>query len=376
MKKSVKIIIGIVLFVLLIVVLKYFKDSNSADVEEFATEVPFYAPINFKVVATGKLNPEEEIELKPQISGIVDRIVVEEGDMVKKGDLIATIRVVPNEQALVSSNSRIKSNKLALDNAQVIYDRNKTLFEKGVISRQDFENTELSLNQAREAYAQSQNDYQIIKRGSVSGGSGANTSIVAQISGTILEIPVREGDQVIESNNFNAGTTIATIADLSIMIFEGKVDEGEVGKLEVGMPLEISLGAIEDKTFEASLKFIAPKGVEEAGTVQFKIEGDVKVEDDFLIRAGYSANASLILERKEDILVMSEALLQFDRDTDKPFVEVSVGDQEFERRDVEIGISDGINVEVLSGVTQEDNIKIWNKTEPIKKGGDTEEEEA
>jgi HlyD family secretion protein len=225
MKKSVKIIIGSVLLVLLIVVLKYFKDSNSADVEEFATEVPFYAPINYKVVATGKLNPEEEIELKPQISGIVDRIVVEEGDMVKKGDLIATIRVVPNEQALVSSNSRIKSNKLALDNAQVIYDRNKTLFEKGVISRQDFENTELSLNQAREAYAQSQNDYQIIKRGSVSGGSGANTSIVAQISGTILEIPVREGDQVIESNNFNAGTTIATIADMSKMIFEGKVDE-------------------------------------------------------------------------------------------------------------------------------------------------------
>jgi HlyD family secretion protein len=158
------------------------------------------------------------------------------------------------------------------------------------------------------------------------------------------------------------------------MIFEGKVDEGEVGKLAVGMPLEISLGAIEDKTFEARLKFIAPKGVEEAGTVQFKIEGDVKVEEDFLIRAGYSANASLILERKENILVISEALLQFDRDTDKPFVEVSVGEQEFERRDVEIGISDGINVEVLSGVTEEDNIKIWNKTEPIKKGNDEEEE--
>jgi HlyD family secretion protein len=181
---------------------------------------------------------------------------------------------------------------------------------------------------------------------------------------------------VIQPGCFNDGTTIATIADLSIMIFEGKVDEGEVGKLAVGMPLEISLGAIEDKTFEARLKFIAPKGVEEAGTVQFKIEGDVKVEDDFLIRAGYSANASLILERKEDILVISEALLQFDRDTDKPFVEVSIGEQEFERRDVEIGISDGINVEVLSGVTEEDNIKIWNKTEPIKKGTDEEKEEA
>ncbi|MFT7407817.1 MAG: HlyD family secretion protein, partial [Flavobacteriaceae bacterium] len=211
---------------------------------------------------------------------------------------------------------------------------------------------------------------------SAGGSATANTNIRATVSGTVLEIPVKEGDQVIQSNNFNDGTTIATIADLSIMIFEGKVDEGEVGKLVVGMPLQISLGAIEDKKFEARLKFIAPKGVEEAGTVQFKIEGDVKVEDDFLIRAGYSANASLILEKKTDILVMLEALLQFDRDTDKPYVEVSVGDQEFERRDVEIGISDGINVEVLSGVTEADKIKIWNKTEPIKKGTDEETDKA
>jgi HlyD family secretion protein len=361
MKKSVKIIIGIVLFVLLIVVLKYFKDSNSADVEEFATELPFYAPINFKVVATGKLNPEEEIELKPQISGIVDRIVVEEGDMVKKGDLIATIRVVPNEQALVSSNSRIKSNKLALDNAQVIYDRNKTLFEKGVISRQDFENTELSLNQAREAYAQSQNDYQIIKRGSVSGGSGANTSIVAQISGTILEIPVREGDQVIESNNFNAGTTIATIADMSKMIFEGKVDESEIGKLSEGKEIVVVLGAIDQEEFSAKLTFLAPKGVEENGAVQFTIKADVNISPSVKIRAGYSANAKIDIASRDSVLCIREALLQFNRITDQPFVEIRNASGRFIKKNVELGLSDGINVEILDGIEEKDQIKVWNK---------------
>ena len=218
-------------------------------------------------------------------------------------------------------------------------------------------------------------DYQIIRVGSAGGSSSANTNIRATVTGTILEIPVEVGDQVIQSNNFNDGTTIAAIADLGKMIFEGKVDEGEVGKLEIGMPLKISLGAIEDKEFDAKLKYIAPKGVEESGAVQFKIEGDVSVDDDFLIRAGYSANASLTLEKKDSILVIPEALLQFDKETDKPYVEIATGDQEFERRDIEIGISDGVNVEIVSGLEESDEVKQWNKTEPIKKGLEEEESE-
>ncbi|MGB5653330.1 MAG: efflux RND transporter periplasmic adaptor subunit, partial [Robiginitalea sp.] len=219
-------------------------------------------------------------------------------------------------------------------------------------------------------------DYQIILKGSAGGATNANTNILATVYGTILEIPVEVGDQVILANNFNDGTTVATIADLGKMIFEGQVDEGEVGKLEVGMPLEISLGAIDNKTFDATLKFIAPKGVEDAGAVKFKIEGDVTVNDSILIRAGYSANASLTLEKKEDIMVIQEALLQFDRETDKPYVEVATGDQQFERREIEIGISDGVNVEVVSGLEMGDEIKVWNKTEPIKKGEEEEEEDA
>jgi len=361
MNKTVKIILGIVLLLLLVFVLKYFKDSNTKEVVDYKTELPFYTTLDTKIVATGKLNPEEEIELKPQISGIVDRILVEEGDLVQKGDLIAKIRVVPNEQALVSAQSRIKTARLSFNNSKTLYDRNKVLYDKGVISRQDFENSELSLNQAEENYNQAQNDYQIIRQGSISGGGSANTNIVAQISGTILEIPVREGDQVIESNNFNAGTTIATIADMSKMIFEGKVDESEVGKLEEGKQIKVVLGAINEKEFPAKLTFVAPKGIEEAGAVQFVIKADVEVESSNKIRAGYSANAEIEVESKDSIMVIKEALLQFNRITEKPFVEILNDNETFRKKNVEIGISDGINVEITDGIKETDKIKVWNK---------------
>lgn len=353
----------------------FFIKSNSKSAIEYNTKKPFISNIEKKTVATGKLIPEDEIEIKPQISGIIDKIYLEEGVKVKAGDLIAKIKIVPNEQALNQSRGRVRNAEIALSNVKIEYDRNKALFDKGVISSQDFNNLQLRLDQAKQELQNGQSDYQIIRKGSAGGSSSANTNIRATVSGTILEIPVEEGDQVIQSNNFNDGTTIASIADLSKMIFEGKVDEGEVDKLEIGMPLEISLGAIQKKKFQANLKFIAPKGVEEAGAVQFRIEGDVAVDDDFMIRAGYSANASLVLEKKDDVLVIPEALLQFDKETDKPYVEVSVGDQKFERKDIEIGISDGVNVEIISGITESDEVKEWNKTEPIKKGEEDEETE-
>ncbi|MEL0652759.1 efflux RND transporter periplasmic adaptor subunit [Algibacter sp. TI.3.09] len=373
MKKTVKIIAVIVVILLLAFVLKYFKDANSKGIEEFKVESPFYTSINTKAVATGKLNPEEEIELKPQIPGIVDKILVEEGDKVKKGDLIATIRVVPNEQSLVSASSRISSTKLSFENAKVLYNRNKALFEKGVISKQDFENSELGYNQAKETYGQAQNDYQIIKRGSISGGSSANTNIVAQIPGTILEIPVREGDQVIQSNNFNAGTTIATIADMSLMIFEGKVDEAEVGKLKEGKVIKVVLGAIANKEFPAKLTFVAPKGIEENGAVQFTIKADVEIDSTTNIRAGYSANAEIDIEAKDSVLAIREALLQYNRITEKPFVEIFEGDNKYRKENVELGLSDGINVEILEGVKEGDKIKVWNKASKDNEDEDEDE---
>lgn len=361
MKKTLKIIGVIITISLLIAVLVYFKKANSKEIVEFKVEQPYYTSIKTKIAATGTLNPEEEIELKPQIRGIIDEILVEEGDIVQKGDLIAKIRVVPDEQSLVRAKSSITTAKLSFDNAKTLYNRNKTLFEKGVISKQDFENSELSYNQSKESLVQAQNNYQIIKKGSISGGSSANTSIVAQIPGTILEIPVREGDQVIESNNFNAGTTIATVADMSLMIFEGKVDETEVGKLTEGNTIKVILGALDEKEFPAKLTFVSPKGTIENGVVQFKIKADVEVEKSVNIRAGYSANAEMEMASKDSLFCIKEALLQFNRITEKPFVEIQKGDETFEKKNVKTGLSDGINIEILDGIEEGDKIKVWNK---------------
>ncbi len=368
MKKT---IIFSIIGIAFIAILVWFGKMNSKSAVEYETEKPFKTNIVKKTVATGKVTPLEEIEIKPQISGIIDRIFLIEGAKVKKGDLIAKVRVVPNEQSLSSARGRVNSIQIQLNNAKISYDRNKTLYDKGVISRAEFENVELSYSQAKQDLQNAQNDYQIIRSGSSGSGGSANTNIRAQISGTILEIPVKEGDQVIESNNFNAGTTIASIADMSKMIFEGKVDEAEVGKIEKDIDLEIILGAVDDKKFPAKLNFIAPKGTEESGAVQFTIKADVTLDENYFLRAGYSANAEIVLEQKDSVLSLREALLQFDKKTEKPYVEIKTGEDKFERKDIEIGISDGINVEIVSGITKDDEVKIWNKM--AKKKDDDEE---
>ena len=347
----------------------FFVKTNNKSAITFETQKMFITSIEKKTVVTGKVIPEDEVEITPQIQGIIDGIYVEEGDQVKNGDLLAKIKVVPNEQNLNSAEGRLANSRIILKNAKIEYERNKNLFKNGIISKQQFDNVELNYNQAKLDVSNSKSDLQIIRLGSKGGSASANTNIRATVAGTVLEIPVEKGDQVIASNSFNAGTTVATIADLNKMIFEGKVDEAEVGKLVIGMPLEVNLGAVEDKSLKAKLKFIAPKGNEEQGAVQFKIEADLFLNDSIFVRAGYSANASLVLERKDSVMAISESLLQFDSKTEEPYVEIEVGDQKFERKDIEIGISDGVNVEIITGISQDDKIKVWNKTEPLKKDG-------
>ena len=368
MKNSKKIGLGL-LFLGIIFASAFFIKSNSKPLVEYETTTLTIATIENKIVATGKVTPEDEVEIKPQIAGIIEKILVKEGDEVKAGHLLPINKVVPNEQSLNNAQGRVKNSEFILTNSKAEFQRHKTLFEKGIISQQEFNAIELQYNQALQDLENAKSDLQIIKLGSAGGSSIANTNIRTTVTGTVLEIPVKKGDQVIQANTFNAGTTIATIADLNIMIFEGKVDEAEVGKLKQDMQLIVTLAAIEDKEYTAKLKFIAPKGMEEAGAVQFKIEGEVYLDNEYFVRAGYSANASIVTEKKDSVIAISEALLQYDLKTKEPYVEIEIGEQKFEKKEIKLGLSDGVYAEVLSGVTKADKIKIWNKTEPEKRGG-------
>ena len=361
--------IGFVLIALgLLFSIAYYIKTNSRSAITYETEQLKYKTIEDKIVATGSVGPEDEVNIVPQISGIIQEIFVDEGDQVKAGDLLAKIKVIPNEQTLNSAEGRVKTTQIILQNSEKEYNRNKKLFEKGIISEQDFNSIELRYNQDKQSLENAKSDLQIIRLGSIGGSALTNTNVRSTISGTILQVPVKEGDQAIEANTFNPGTTIATVADLNKMIFEGRVDEGEVSKLKTGLPLKIEIGAIEDKVYDAKLTLIAPKGIEVAGAIQFQIEGEVYLDDEYIIRAGYSANATIVTQTKENVLAIDEYLLQFDNKTKEAFVEIEISDQNFEKRQIEVGISDGVFAEVLSGVTINDKIKVWNKTEPIKRG--------
>lgn len=365
MKKKVTIIILLIIVVAFGGAMYYLYAKNAEDPVVYETETASTQTIIKKTVATGSILPLEEVLIKPNISGVIEEIFVEGGDFVKSGDLLARIKVVPNLNALNDARNNIDEAKISLMDQKRNFDRQKSLFEKGVVSKVDLERAQLTLDQAKQSYGAANKRYDIVKTGTTKGyGNTANTQIRATVSGMVLEVPVEVGNQVIESNTFNEGTTIAAIADVEKMIFEGKVDESEVGKIKENLPLEITVGAIENKVFDAVLDYIAPKGNAENGAIQFEIKGTLKKQDTTFIRAGLSANASIILGRADSVLAVKEALVQFDGKTKKPFVEIATGGQKFERRDLELGISDGIFVEVKSGLTKEDKIKIWNAVKP------------
>jgi HlyD family secretion protein len=376
MKRKGTLITLIVIGVSFILGVRYIWLKDQQDPIIYQYEQAQMGSVVKKTVATGSIVPKEEVLIKPNISGIIDAIFVEAGAIVKTGDLIAQVRVVPNINALNSAQNGIKAAKTQLETARLalerqtsIYERQQRLYERGVISANEFDTARLSFDQATQRYNQekvnllaAEQTYDIVKTGSTKGlGAVANTEIRATVSGMILDVPVKVGNQVIEANNFNDGTTIAILADVNKMIFEGKVDESEVGKITENLALEITVGAIENKSFDAILDYIAPKGVEENGAVQFEIKGSLSKKDTTFIRAGLSANASIILARADSVLTIKESLVQYDRQTQQPFVEVETGNQEFERRDLVLGISDGLIVEVISGVSLEDLIKVWNQ---------------
>lgn len=364
MKKVITIIVLLLIVALFGGSLFYLYQKNQESPEVFKTEEPTTETIVKKTMATGTLIPREEIDVKPNISGVVDKLFVKPGDVVEIGDMIAQLKVVPNITNLNSAKNQVRQSKINLDNEKKVFSRQKELYNRGVISENDFDLAKNSYDNALQTVKAAEENLEIIETGTTQdAGNAATTEIKARISGMILDVPIEIGNQVIEANNFNEGTTIATIAKTDDMIFKGKVDESEVGKIKQGLPLEITVGAIEDVSFDATLDYISPQGTEENGAVQFDIEGSLKRNDSIFIRAGLSANASIILERSEEVLAISESLVQFEKESKAPYVEVQIGEQKFEKRMIELGLSDGINVEVLSGVSEGDKIKVWNRVE-------------
>ncbi len=338
----------------------YLYSKNQVPDVTFQTTQASYADIIKKTVATGSVVPRREIEIKPQVSGLISKVFVEEGAIIKRGDLIASIEIVPDMVSLNNAENRVRRAQLALDNAQREYNRNKPLFQEGVISEINYRVTELDFNNAREELEAAQDNLDLIRKGSTSrGGRNSLTNVRATTSGMILEIPVEEGYSVIEANNFNEGTTIAIIANMEDMVFEGKVDESEVGKLKIGMELLLTVAAIDEAQFNAELEFIAPKGVEENGAIQFEIRAALNLDKDLFLRSKYSANADIVLDRRDSVLSISESVLLFEGDS--TYAEVEIGTQQFEKRLVKTGLSDGIQIQILEGISPNDRIKDPNQ---------------
>jgi HlyD family secretion protein len=340
----------------------------------FETESAQIADIVKKTVATGAIVPRREVEIKPRVSGVLDQLFVEPGKLLKTGDPIAKIRIVPNAANLNQAEASVRSAQIAFDNAKRELERNQALFSQGVVPEAELARfrTEYSLRQQELAAATS--NLQIVRDGQARvSDKGSNVVVTSTVDGMIIDVPVKVGFSVIESNNFNPGSTIAVVADMEDLIFQGQVDESEVGKVKEGMSLKIKIGALESEEFTGKLEYIAPKGKTVDGAIQFEIRAAIVKKPGVFIRAGYSANADVVLDERKQVLAIREAVVTYEQakgadpgkdGRGKPTVEVETAPRVFTKREVKLGVSDGIMVEVLGGVTKADKLKIPENAGP------------
>ena len=326
----------------------------------FETEQPKKMDIVSKTVAAGSIVPRREVTIKPRVSGVLEKLYVEPGNPVKAGDLIAKIKIIPNVVSVNSAEARVEAAKISALNAEGEYERLKALFAERLISQTEFNRAELEVQLAKQEHEAAKDNLQLVKEGAIRGSGKVSNLVRATVSGMVIEVPVKEGASVTEANNFNEGTTIAAVADMSDLIFQGFVDESEVSKLKEGMPVSIAIGAIEGERYSGKLEYISPKGVDHEGTIEFEVRAALSLKEGAFVRANYSANADIILKRKDSVLAIREALVSFEK---TPSVEVQNRPQEFERRPVRLGLSDGIHVEVLEGVKASDKLKVPNSSE-------------
>ena len=366
MKKGLKILLIVLFVVAVIAAIFYMYKTSTSENANFETTEVLQRDISTKAVATGAVKPREVIEIKPNISGVISEIHVEEGETVEKGALIATLRVIPNVSSLNAAQQQINSARITLNNEQIQFNRTKSLYDQGVLPKQDYDNALASYQMAQQNLKAAQSDYKIAQTGIAPGlEKYATIQIRATISGMILSIPVEIGNTVQEINNFSVGTTIATMADVNQMIFEGNVDEADVGKLKEGMKMTITIGALPDEQFEGVLKYISPSGVDTSGIVQFEIKADVNLKKDIFLRANYSANAEVMLSEAKNVVAIESAHIQYD-DKGKAFVEILKPGTEkydqpvYQKKMLEIGISDGVYTEIKSGIKKGDKVKVFN----------------
>lgn len=362
MKKFWRYAVLLLIGVAFIYTIYFLAQKSKQDPIVYGTEQAVVDNIVKQTLATGSIKPREEVDIKPQVSGIIQELFVEAGDNVKEGQLIARVKVIPDMVALNNAQNRLELAEINYNTAKQDYERNKALYEQKVIAVADFQFIEQSYKNALAELRAAQDNLDIVREGaSKNMGSQSLTLVKSTVTGMVLDVPIKVGNQVIESNNFNDGTTIATVANMNDMIFEGLIDESEVGKIKEGMDLVITIGAIENEKFNAKLEYISPKGIEENGAIQFQVRAKMELTQANFVRAGYSANANIVLDKRDAVLTISEGLLQFEDEV--PFVEVATGENQWERRNVTLGLSDGLKVEVLYGLTTDDRIKVWNQAQ-------------
>lgn len=349
MKKFAKILMWIIVGVLFLGTFVYLIANSRPKKDTYQLVNPSNETIERTTVLTGKIEPRDEIEIKPQISGIISEILVEPGDQVTNGQIIAKIKVIPDATQLSSAENRIRVAQISLEQSRLTFERTKALYEKKYESREKYETDLAAYNRAKEEVDQAKDQLRIVREGvSAFDTQGSNTLIRSTVTGLVLEVPVKVGSSVIQSNTFNDGTTIATIADMTDLIFKGKIDETEVDKLSEGMPVTISVGAIQGSSYPAVIEKIAPIATDENGTNTFEVKAALSGEDVRNLRAGYSANATVTLERVENVLSVPENVIEYQADSTFVYVLKSAEgeDQDFRRVNVVTGLSDGMKVEL------------------------------
>jgi HlyD family secretion protein len=358
MKKIGKIILFVLIGFMVIGTFVFLWNKSRPQIIEYEIVTPEKGTIENKTVATGKVEPRDEIAIKPQISGIVSTVLKEAGQTIKFGDVIATVKVIPEMGQLNAVESRVRVAEINLKQAEAEYARQQRLYKSGVVSKEEFDAAEATYNKAKEELTNAMDALDIVREGvSKKYANLSNTQIRATVSGMILDVPVKAGSSVIQANTFNEGSTIASIANMNDLIFRGNIDETEVGRVKEGMPIVLRIGALNSNTFNAVLEYIAPKGVELNGAVLFEIKAAVSVPDTVFIRAGYSANAEIVLAKADSVLTIPESSIEFSNDSSFVYIMKTETPQEFERKHVTVGLSDGIKIEIKEGLTSEDKIR-------------------